>query len=150
MTLAEDQLRAVFPIDSDLVQLTVESVRDELDADGALFATMRIIILDRGDDGARHVRDIKEQEVKVAPEGISSGELFAQYLEGWTAAIQVALKAASARLAAGEARQGRASVKQWMPNDFVAMDVFKLKTAKTAEQFREAYMTKARLGELID
>lgn len=94
-------------------------------------ATVRVRLLVFG---GGHVRDIKEQEIPAAAPLFHDPERTAAFAEGLELALGEALK--------GPTEQFEPA----MPSDFVFFEVLELKKPQTPEEFRDALLTKKRLG----
>lgn len=82
--------------------------------------------------------DVKEQDVCLVPEQFRNHPHLDEYLLGWSLAVTEVLE--------------QTNDDGWtlLPSDFVSSDVLKLKTPKTADEFKAALLVKSRLGKLIN
>jgi hypothetical protein len=101
-----------------------------------LRVVLRLVITD--EDGS--IRDIKEQIVVMVP--AAAGEVPEARLEahfrGWRAAVQRVLDGAPF-----------STIEVLMPHDLTAPKVLALKKAKTADDFRDAFLARSRLGRFL-
>ncbi len=126
---------AFFPIGDELAVLEVVEPSEPPRDDGAARVTVRLIIFD-ADTAGRAVRDIKEQEVYGGDRALYEDE----------ARVDEMLHAQ--REVLGEVLRGELeTLGTLMPNDLLLLNVLKLKTARTREDFARALRAKSRLGK---
>ena len=103
--------------------------------------TAHYVLWDAGAIGERHLRDVKEQDMRILPDGVdlSDPEVASRaldFLMGWAAAVQLVLDRGF-------------DIEYLMPSDFSCADVWYLKTPKTAEDFKNHCLVASRLGQYI-
>lgn len=122
---------AGFPARSELASLEyVETIANE----EGTWLVVRLIIWDRGPDGALMIRDVKEQQVWFDTAG-SSASRIATYVEAFKYVASRAL--------------ARPEVETLMPHDLLISNVLKLEKPQTVEQFVKALSVKSRLGKYL-
>ena len=106
------------------------------DATHGVRVILRLIIFD-AEGGA--IRDIKEQQVSMIP--AAAGDLPMErveaYFRGWVDAVAHVFSTAPSM------------IDTLMPHDLTAPKVLALKKCKTAEDFRDAFLVRSRLGRFL-
>lgn len=129
-----DRFAPFFPIGPDAAQLhVVEPDEPDPDPEKARI-TVRLIVWEV-DGEQRTIRDIKEQQVYAGPVWLFDDEQ------------RVAEMLDAHREVLGEVlADPRIPIDGLMPHDLLRLDVMKLKTVRTREQFAKALRAKSRLG----
>jgi len=117
-------------------------------ASGNLAATLRFFVWEVN-DGARSIRDIKEQQVFVVPKAHVDDARVPAYFAGWAAAVRFVFERHDERRAAGD--QAASQRLDWaMPHELVFSDILGLRRPQTADEFTDALLSgKKRLGRLL-
>lgn len=132
-------LRDVFPARSERVSL--ELVSAQLREERALVATLRLLVWERGEDGALQIRDVKEQELFVGDVEILADPRLEACVRGSNLALE--------QLFAQEQLEW---VEVCMPSDLLHAyeGLLRLKRPRSAEDFAEALLaSKQRLGRFV-
>lgn len=129
-------LAALFPIatpDAELRLFPTEEGGDSRPHN----ALVHLVLFDRDDDGWGDIRDVKEQALALVPEEHQNHPRLEELLLGWAVAVEDVLSRCTC-------------VETLMPGDFAPdASLFALKRARTAEDYRQACMTRGRLGRWV-
>jgi hypothetical protein len=128
----ETLLREIFPVGSTHTSVEFVSASIREGKEPVLIMTLRLIGFEDGS-----IRDIKEQELFVGPEGILEWYQLEIYFRGYAAAL---------RQIVDNIYPSKSSY--CMPSDFFPRS-FELKKATTADDYCQAFLLKSRLGKLL-
>jgi hypothetical protein len=137
-------LAGLLPVKAPLVILELafhEGAQAEEDEHGNICAYFQLIVCDLDESGARCIRAIKEQLVCFVPQKRRDDPeaRLAAYAAGWSDALKEVFTSKEAANVA----------ETLMPQDLVDPDVLDLARPDTREAFRDALLTKSRLGALL-
>jgi hypothetical protein len=128
-------LREVLPVSEGLYSYDLASA-DRV-AEG--MVTVRLIVCEEGADGARSIRDIKEQDLFVFDPGMLAGDVpILEMLRGWAEALREVFRNPKPGV-----------VDTLMPHDLAPGDVIRLRRPTTAAEYRDALLAKSRLGQFL-
>lgn len=105
---------------------------------GNLTGVVQLVIYEHSEDQDwTTVRDIKEQRVRLVPNGFEEHDRLEELLLGWALAVEHVLDTYE-------------HVEMLMPCDLeVPKALFQLKRAITAEDYKNAMLVKSRLGRFL-
>lgn len=130
-------LRDAFPVSEGLYGYEVVNPESPVGADGRI--TVRLLVWEET-GGQRSIRDIKEQELFLLDPGYLSGDVpLHEFLRGWADAIREVFRNPKPGV-----------VDTLMPHDFLDDAVLKLRRAKTAADYKAAFLAKSRLGRWLN